>query len=221
MADCEATNPMARQPFYGERWAAAESGKPETDPLIAAKARQIRALLADVPDAKGVDAGCGAGALTLAYASEAAEVRAFDVAGEAVRAAAGKPGAEHVRFEAADLESTWPVPDAWADLVVSSDVVEHLFEFPSYFAEASRVLKPGARLYLTTPFHGRLKNVLLALFAFDRHFCAYGGGHIRFFTDAHLRRLAGWHNFEQVRITHLGRLWPLAKDSVLTARKAR
>ena len=211
---------MGNQPFYAERWKSAEAGKPETDPLINSKAEQLRLLLVKRPGARVVDAGCGAGALTLQYASEAAEVRAFDVSEEAVHAARAKPDAEGVRFEAADLEAEWPVADAWADVVVSSDVVEHLFEYPSYFAQASRVLKPGGLLYLTTPYHGRLKSVLLVLCAFDRHFCAYGGGHIRFFTDAHLRRLAGWHGFDNAHVTHLGRHWPLWKNAILLAEKA-
>ena len=32
------------------------------------------------------------------------------------------------------------------------------------------MLKPGGHLILTTPYHGRLKNLAIALFAFNQHF---------------------------------------------------
>ena len=40
----------------------------------------------------------------------------------------------------------------------------------------------GGAFFLSTPYHGLVKNLALAAFRFDRHF-AVDGDHIRFFTD--------------------------------------
>jgi len=44
-----------------------------------------------------------------------------------------------------------PYEDARFDAVVSMDVVEHIIDPLPWLAEALRVLKPGGRLFLTTP----------------------------------------------------------------------
>jgi SAM-dependent methyltransferase len=209
---------MGAESFYRRYWQDAGHAIPTQDPLHAARAEAIIGLLRRATSRRVVDAGAGAGLLTARYAHAAEEVVALDLSHEAI-AAAPSLGA-HVRFVQADLEATWPVPSDFADVVVSSEVIEHLFEFASYLREAARVLKPGGALYLTTPYHGRLKNVVLALWGFDRHFCSYDSGHIRFFTNAHLGRLLAAAGFVDVRFGWLGRIGPLAKSTVVTARKA-
>ena len=57
--------------------------------------------------------------------------------------------------------------------------------------------------------HGRLKNVAIALAAFDRHFHV-DGYHVRFFSDSALRRMLYEEGFEVERLVHYGRfpgLW--------------
>lgn len=214
--------------FYERYWQSTEAAKPEHDPLIPFKASHVVDMLHDLGRTAGaagglqrrprvVDAGCGAGSLTLRYAPQAGEVIALDVSSAALAAAATRGAPPNVRWQVANLEQPWPVEDGWADLVVTAEVVEHLYEFPAYFAELGRVVRPGGRLYLTTPYHGVLKNLALALRGFDRHFADYGGGHIRFFTDAHLRRLVTAAGFTDVRFRHLGRIPPLAMSTILTA----
>jgi 2-polyprenyl-3-methyl-5-hydroxy-6-metoxy-1,4-benzoquinol methylase len=44
-----------------------------------------------------------------------------------------------------------PVRDRGVDLVVSSQVVEHLWDQETFVAECARVLRPGGRLVVTTP----------------------------------------------------------------------
>lgn len=213
--------PPPTTPFYERYWQRADSAKPEHDPLTPFKASHLVDLLQSLPASAGhprvVDAGCGAGSLALRYAAHADEVLALDVSANAIAVAKGRGAPANVRFVEADLEARWPVEDGWADLVVSSEVVEHLYEFPRYFAELGRVLRPGGRLYLTTPYHGILKNLALAVRGFDAHFANYEGGHIRFFTDAHLARLLAAVGFANVRFRHLGRIPVLAMSTALTA----
>lgn len=45
-----------------------------------------------------------------------------------------------------------PFDDDSFDIVMSTEVLEHVFEPDRFLAEAARVLKPGGRLFLTVPF---------------------------------------------------------------------
>ena len=63
-----------------------------------------------------------------------------------------------------------PYPDASFDLVVSMDVVEHVPDPAPWLGEAFRVLRPGGKLFLTTPNYGSLslkviENTALELIA--------------------------------------------------------
>jgi len=51
--------------------------------------------------------------------------------------------------------STWPVEDGSVDLVICTEVMEHVLEPKNLLAEAYRTLRPGGRLLLTVPFAAR------------------------------------------------------------------
>ena len=70
--------------------------------------------------------------------------------------------AEGIRYLGADIDGTPDIaigadgtldaPDAEYDLLLSFQVLEHVRDLDTYFAEARRVLRPGGRLLLST--HG-------------------------------------------------------------------
>ena len=80
---------------------------------------------------------------------------------------------------------------ASVDLVWCSEVLEHVADTEHLLLEARRVLRPGGRLLVTVPFHGRVKAALIGLLRFDAHFDPLGQ-HLRFYTRslarAHARR---------------------------------
>jgi len=45
-----------------------------------------------------------------------------------------------------------PFPDHWADSVLISQVLEHVFEPDSFLREVYRIAKPGAKVLMTVPF---------------------------------------------------------------------
>jgi 2-polyprenyl-3-methyl-5-hydroxy-6-metoxy-1,4-benzoquinol methylase len=107
------------------------------------------------------------------------------------------------------------------DIVVSFEVVEHLYA-PSQWAKACyQALGPGGLLICSTPYHGYLKNVLISLVdGWDSHFGAiHEGGHIKFWSKRTLTRLIVAAGFEDVRFRGAGRFPYIWKSMVLSARR--
>ena len=98
------------------------------------------------------------------------------------------------------------------DLIISIEVIEHLFYPKELLRSAKRYLKPGGRLILSTPYHGYLKNIALSVSGkMDKHFtCLWDGGHIKFFSVATLKELLESEKYEDIQFTFAGRfpyLW--------------
>lgn len=71
-------------------------------------------------------------------------------------------GVTDVRWDLAEVP--YPLPDASYDAVIMTEVYEHLSQYPiRSLQETFRVLKPGGRLYFTTPNAAYVMNRLRAL----------------------------------------------------------
>jgi 2-polyprenyl-3-methyl-5-hydroxy-6-metoxy-1,4-benzoquinol methylase len=81
-----------------------------------------------------------------------------------------------VQFSLGDVEedlSPDPLQSETFDVVVSTEVVEHLYRPRRLIRNAFRLLKPSGYFIASTPYHGYIKNVLLALSGkMDNHFTA-------------------------------------------------
>jgi 2-polyprenyl-3-methyl-5-hydroxy-6-metoxy-1,4-benzoquinol methylase len=105
--------------------------------------------------------------------------------------------------------------------VVSLEVVEHLY-FPRKFAKSVYdLLEPGGIAIISTPYHGYMKNLALALTGrLDAHFTAlWDGGHIKFWSERTLRILLEEAGFVGIEFRRAGRVRPLAKSMIVTALK--
>jgi SAM-dependent methyltransferase len=49
----------------------------------------------------------------------------------------------------------WPIDDGTADVVLSTETLEHVYDSRSFLAEAHRILRPEGRLIMTVPFAAR------------------------------------------------------------------
>jgi 2-polyprenyl-6-hydroxyphenyl methylase/3-demethylubiquinone-9 3-methyltransferase len=92
------------------------------------------------------------------------------------------------RWKAIRAGSPLPFADGSFDVVVSSEVIEHVFDVDGYLREIHRVLKPGGVFGLTCPFHGFLKDLLIVLSGkHEDHFHNPYDPHIRFHSLRSLR----------------------------------
>ncbi|WP_281799676.1 class I SAM-dependent methyltransferase [Methylocystis echinoides] len=102
------------------------------------------------------------------------------------------------------------------DLVVSLEVIEHCFEPRSFAKTFLSLIAPGGIGILSTPYHGYIKNLALALTGkMDSHFTAlWDGGHIKFFSLATLDTLLRECGAQNIHFHRVGRIPPLAKAMV-------
>jgi 2-polyprenyl-3-methyl-5-hydroxy-6-metoxy-1,4-benzoquinol methylase len=107
------------------------------------------------------------------------------------------------------------------DACVCVEVIEHLFDPRTFVSRVFDVLRPAGLFILTTPYHGYLKNLALAVTGkMDSHFTAlWDGGHIKFWSRTTLTRLLQEQGFEVVRVEGVGRVAFLWKSMIVTARK--
>jgi SAM-dependent methyltransferase len=183
--------------FYEDVWA----DLPD-DPTPWAWAARRRLLLDEArPGERVLDLGCGAGRFLDALTRHGARPIGVDVSERALeRAARVAPGAD-LRLLAP--EGSLPLAHASVDLVWCSEVIEHVPDVGQLLGEARRVLAPGGRLLLTTPDHGRMKALAIALLRFDAHFDPLGQ-HVRFFTRRSLTAVLEGARLEDVRVRRTG-----------------
>jgi 2-polyprenyl-6-hydroxyphenyl methylase/3-demethylubiquinone-9 3-methyltransferase len=200
----------AASDYYDDYWSDADHAEP--DPDTPARWDAVDRFLHVTVGTRVLDVGCGAGFLAARLLARGASAAGMDISSRAIEAAAGRyPG---VDFHTASADGApWPFDDSSFDAVVALEVVEHLFAPAFFFSEARRLLKPGGQLVVSTPYHGRMKNLVLAFRGFDRHFDV-NGAHIRFFTPGALSRAYSTAGFSRPRMIYYGRVRLLAHGMV-------
>lgn len=107
------------------------------------------------------------------------------------------------------------------DVVISTEVVEHLYAPRRLPAFAHAVLRNNGHLVVTTPYHGYLKNLAISLAnGWDRHADPlWDGGHIKFFSRKTMTRLLTDAGFRIVQFGGVGRVPYLWKSMIVVAVK--
>lgn len=112
------------------------------------------------PGERVVDAGSGAGFDCFVAARQVGaqgRVVGIDMLAEMLdksRRTAATMGLDHVEFREGLLEDM-PVPDGWADVVISNGVINLCADKKRVFAEIWRVLRPGGRLQFADIANGK------------------------------------------------------------------
>jgi 2-polyprenyl-3-methyl-5-hydroxy-6-metoxy-1,4-benzoquinol methylase len=152
-----------------------------------------------------LDVGCGEGRFAAELARAGATVVGIDVAEEPLRRARELHPELDVRL--VDAEGGWELADASFDVVWAGEVIEHVADTAAWLSEVRRVLRSGGRLLLSTPAHGRLTILALALSrrAFAARFDPRGE-HLRFYGRATLTELLEDFRFQEVEVRGAGGL---------------
>ncbi|MGA8215713.1 MAG: class I SAM-dependent methyltransferase [Candidatus Sulfotelmatobacter sp.] len=169
-----------------------------------------------------LDLGCGNGSLSHELSKLGFEVHGVDRSESGIQIA--REAFPQVQFSLGDVEKVLS-PDPFQaesfDVVVSTEVVEHLYHPRRLIQNAFRLLKPSGHFIISTPYHGYVKNVVLALSGkMDNHFTAlWDGGHIKFWSRKTLSGLLMEKGFTDVRFVGTGRVPYIWKSMILIARK--
>lgn len=168
-----------------------------------------------------LDIGCGNGAVTGSLSQRGFDVSGMDASASGL-AIARRAHPELSLFQS-DVEA--PLPDHLQgrfDGVVSIEVIEHLLRPRLLLERAREALRPGGVLIVSTPYHGYLKNMALALTnRFDNHWHPLRDyGHIKFFSEHTLTRLCQDQHFRVTGIKRAGRIPVFAKSIIVCAELA-
>ncbi len=168
-----------------------------------------------------VDIGCGNGYLVGLLAEQGFDVIGIEPSSDGIaQARAAHPA---VRFEQVSVDSELGAKiGADFDLVIATEVIEHLLAPRALLCAGLQLLRPGGRMLISTPYHGYLKNLALSIAGgWDRHFNVdWDGGHIKFFSTRTLRKMVLDCGFESVEFAYVGRATWLWKSMIAVASKS-
>lgn len=168
-----------------------------------------------------LDIGCGNGYWADQLSKQGAKVVGVDASREGIAAAKGLfPNTAFHQIPITE-DILGVIHEPAFDGVLSVEVVEHVYDPRSYARACFNALRPGGTVVLTTPYHGYLKNLALAVTGkMDQHFTAlWDGGHIKFWSCKTITHLLEEAGFTNVRFDFSGRAPGLWMSMIAAATK--
>ena len=183
----------------------------------------ISRFLKNVPPGSVVmDAGCGNGSFIALFQDRNWQLHGSDLSPTGIEIA--RKTFPNINFFLADgqtlyadfLTTVGPV-----DIVLSTEVIEHIYDPRGFLRNCYDLLKPGGTVILTTPYHGYLKNLILAVTGkMDKHFTVlWDHGHIKFWSRKTLEIALKEIGFTNIEFAGSGRIPYVWKSMVLKATK--
>ncbi|MUG94056.1 methyltransferase domain-containing protein [Scytonema sp. UIC 10036] len=175
------------------------------------------------PGARILDLGCGNGSLSHILAQHGYDVVGMEDSASGITIARQNfPDCQFIQASIYDSPKA-ELLNAF-DIVIAVEVIEHLLYPRELVKLAQKCLKPGGHLIITTPYHGYLKNLIVALLGkMDSHFSPlWDGGHIKFFSVKSLTHLLETEDCIDISFQFAGRfpyLWKSMLCSAFVAEK--
>ncbi|WP_199141647.1 class I SAM-dependent methyltransferase [Pedobacter sp. ASV12] len=168
-----------------------------------------------------LDLGCGNGALVKTLVERGFNAYGTDASATGIQIASTFSAD---RFAIQDLSSD-DLPEKFAqlrfDTIVSTEVIEHLYDPRKFIQFCKTILHKngGGSVILSTPYHGYLKNLLLAIAGkWDSHANPlWDGGHIKLWSRATLSQLLEEYGFKVTDFVGCGRIPYVWKSMVIKA----
>ena len=180
---------------------------------------QIRKRLPASPPPQLFDLGCGNGSVGASLAGDGWSVTGVDPSAEGIEQAC--KAYPHIRFVQGSAYDDLTAMYGRFPVVISLEVVEHVYAPRDYARTLFDLVEGGGTAIVSTPYHGYLKNLALALTGkMDRHFTAlWDHGHIKFWSISTLGTLLSEAGFQNIRFHRVGRFPALAKSMILVGQK--
>jgi 2-polyprenyl-3-methyl-5-hydroxy-6-metoxy-1,4-benzoquinol methylase len=181
----------------------------------------LNSFFAESKHRRVFDLGCGSGAFANALAAQKIDVCGVDPSPSGIENA--RKAYVHIRFENGSTEDDLAGRFGQFPVVVSLEVVEHVYAPRQYAQRVFDLLEPGGLAIISTPYNGYLKNLAIALLGkYDQHYTAlWDNGHIKFWSIKTLGRLLTEAGFTEIEFLRVGRIPSLAKSMIAVARKPK
>jgi 2-polyprenyl-3-methyl-5-hydroxy-6-metoxy-1,4-benzoquinol methylase len=165
------------------------------------------------------DLGCGNGSIDQALAEQGFRVVGVDPSEQGISVA--RKHFPHLRLALGSAYDDLAAAYGTFPAVISLEVVEHIYSPRDYARTVYSLLQPGGTAIISTPYHGYLKNLLLALTnQWDHHINPlWDNGHIKMWSRRTLGALLREVGFARVRFARVGRVPALAKSMIAIAEK--
>ena len=167
-----------------------------------------------------IDIGCGNGMLCRRLADAGLEVVGVEPSASGIEYAR-RLVPEGRFYQMGVYDDPGAIAESDFDVAVSTEVIEHLVQPAALPQFAARKLNPSGTLLISTPYHGYLKDLALAIAGkWDAHHApCWDGGHVKFWSRRSLSMLLNSNGFRVTGFVGAGRLPWLWKTMVVTARK--
>lgn len=169
----------------------------------------VEKLLGPMPlGSRILDIGCGNGALAGHFLAKGMQVVGIDLSESGINVARDRYPTGRFELLAADEALLAALQCDPFDYVVSTEVIEHVYNPRGYMRAACDALRPQGRLVCTTPYHGYWKNLALAMAGkWESHADPlWDGGHIKLFSRRSLSRLFTEFGFRNIAFQGIGRV---------------
>lgn len=174
-----------------------------------------------IPGTRILDVGCGNGFLCGEFLKRSCEAVGIDLSAQGIELARRTYPRGRFELLSADGDLLERLNEPPFDIVISTEVVEHLYAPREWVKGCFDALKPGGRFICTTPYHGYLKNLLISLLGkWDTHANPlWDGGHIKLWSKKSLLALLAEVGFTNVQFRGAGRVPGLWMTMIAKAEK--
>jgi SAM-dependent methyltransferase len=212
---------MTTRPHDGSHYLHSDPGPTRCHPyLLPAVLDELKRVLGVEPRGERIfDLGCGSGYVAQELSRHGYRVTGVDPSESALEFA--RSAYPHLDLHCGSAYDDLGARFGRFGVVVSLEVIEHLYD-PRHFARTlSGLLRPGGTALVSTPYHGYWKNLAIALVGMtDEHLDPlWDDGHIKFWSAKSLTDLMSETDLITLRIRRVGRIPPLAKSMIAVLRK--
>ncbi len=163
------------------------------DPFHEYRRATLRELVKPLGGTKLLDVGCSDGSMTEQFGPRFT-ISGVDASEKSVQVARSKG----IDAQICNVEEGLPYDAETFDIVIATEVLEHVLRTDFVLHEINRVLRPGGHLIVTTPNVNSITSLAMMILLDMPPFASarYRAPHVRDFTIRTLKMALGNHGFE-------------------------